>query len=80
MPPNDVPAVHQVDQALAAKPKGIETILSRYLNARLDEPRYKREKNVVTSLAEYGLENVTMHFALRIRYRGQGRWTWKMQI
>ena len=37
VPPNNVPAVHRVDQALVTKTKGLETILVGYLNVRLGE-------------------------------------------
>ena len=55
MPPNDMPAVYQVDQALAAKPPEIETILMGDLNARLEDPRNNSEDDLATSLAYHGL-------------------------
>ena len=39
VPPNDVPAVHKVEQALVVKPKRAETISLGDLNVRLGDPR-----------------------------------------
>ena len=49
--PNDVPAVHWVEQALAAKPKGLETIFMGDLNSHLRNPCNKREEELETALA-----------------------------
>ena len=80
MPPDNAPAVHQVEQDLLAKPKGIDTIFLEDLNAQLEEPRDDRDKDLVKSLANHGVEDFTRHFTPQRQYRGRGRWTWLMQI
>ena len=77
--PNDVPAVHWVEQALAAKPKGLETIFMGDLNSHLRNPCNKREEELATALAKHGLEDVTRNFTPRKWYRGLGRWMWQMK-
>ena len=37
VPPNDVPTVHQTEEALAEKPTGIDTILMVDLNVLLED-------------------------------------------
>ena len=61
MPPNDDPLVHCVDQALKAAPKGVELILLGDLNARLREPCDEREEELIISLADHGLIDITEH-------------------
>ena len=73
---NDMPAVHQVDQAMVAKPKVIETILLGDLNACLEEPRDEREEDLTTPLVDHGLEDVRRNFNPHRRYRGWYRCTW----
>ena len=51
MPPNDVPDVHCVEQALQAAPKRLEMILMGDLNARLGKPRDECEKDLATAPA-----------------------------
>ena len=75
----DVPAVHQLGQDLAAKPKGIETIFMVELNARLKEPYDNHEEDMTTSLADYGLEEFTRNFTPWRWCRIRGSWTWHMQ-
>ena len=62
VPPNDVPAVHCVDQALRAATKGLEMILMGDLNARLGDPREKREEDLKMALLYRGLVNMSEHF------------------
>ena len=44
MPPNDVPTVYCMDQALKSAPEGLEIILMGDLNVQLKEPSDKREE------------------------------------
>ena len=78
MPPNNVPDVHRMDQALRAAPKGVEMILMGDLNVRLGDPCDECEEDLVTALVERGLVNMTYHFMPQRRYRGAGRWTFCM--
>ena len=80
MTSKDMPAVYQVEQSLAAKPPGIETILMGDLNARLEDPRNNSEDDLVTALSNHGLEEARRNFTQRIWYRGKGRWTFNMKL
>ena len=62
MLPNDIPAVHCVDQALRAAPKGVEMILLGDLNARMGDPRDEHEEDQATALVDRGMVNITYHF------------------
>lgn len=46
VPPKNVPAVHCVDQALKAAPKGLEIILMGELNVRLRDPHEECEEDL----------------------------------
>ena len=70
VPPNYVPAVHRMEQALRAAPKRAEMVLMGDLNARLGYPRDEREEYMVTALVDRGLVNITYHFMPRRRYMG----------
>ena len=63
--PNDRPTVHHVEQALRAAHTGLELILMGDLNARLGNPRDKREEDLAMALADRGLVNMTDHFLPR---------------
>ena len=80
IPPNDMPAVYQVEQVLTAKPPGIDTILMGDLNARLEDPRNNGKDDLVTALANHGLEDACRNFTQRGWYRGRGRWTCNMKL
>ena len=60
--PNDVPAVHHVEQALEAASKGLQIILMRDLNVQLKTPRDEREEDMATALADRGLVSMKYHF------------------
>ena len=74
--PNDMPAVHSVDQVLRVAPKGLEMILMGGLSVRLGNPRDKREEDLLAALVYRGLVNMTDHFLPRRQYRGAGSWKW----
>ena len=61
-PPNDVPTVHHIEQVLRAETKGLYMILVGDLNARLGDPRDKREEDLEKALVDRGLINMTYHF------------------
>ena len=67
VPPNDSPGVHCVQQALIVAPTLLELILMGNLNARLGDPRDKREEDLATSLSDRGLINITVYFLPRRR-------------
>ena len=75
VPPNDVPAVHSVDQALRAATKGLEMILMGDLNACLGYPREKREEDLATALVDRGMVNMSEHFITGRCYKGADSWT-----
>ena len=79
VPPNDVPDVDCVEQALRGAPKGIYMILMGDLNARLGYPPDEREEDLATALVDRGLVNMTDHFMPGRWYRVVGIWTWYMQ-
>ena len=62
VPLNNMTAVQWVEQELEEKPKELETILMGGFNARLGDPREKREGQLATALSSHGLEDVTRHF------------------
>ena len=69
MPPNNVPSVNCVEQALREAQKGLEMILMGDLNARLGDPHEKLEENLATALVDRGMVNMTDHFMPFRRYR-----------
>ena len=79
MPPNYYPSVVRVKQALGNTSKGVEVILMVDLNMRLQEPRDAWEEELLTVVAFCGLDEMTEDFMPRRRYRGDGRWTWRMR-
>ena len=79
VPPNNMPAMHSVEQELKAAPKGLEIILMGDLNMRLRDPRDEHKEDPETPLADRGLVSMTDHFMPRQRYRRAGSWTWSMQ-
>ena len=74
--PNDVSAVHWVEQVLVVNPKGVDTIFLGYLNARLGEPHGELEEELAMALADHGLEDITRKFTPRHWYRGWDQWKW----
>ena len=79
IPPNDAPTVSSMEQELGQAAKGVEFILLVDLNVRLVELRDAREEELVTVVADCGLEYITDHFIPRRSYRGDRRWTWRMR-
>ena len=77
--PNDMPAVHSVEQVLQVLPKGLEMILMGGLSVRLGNPRDKREEDLLAALVYRGLVNMKYHFLPRRQYRGAGSWKWGIQ-
>ena len=74
MPPNNAPTVARVGQAPGNATKGVDVILLGDLNVRPREPYDVQEEELVTVVADCGLEDTTAHFMPRRRYRGEGRW------
>ena len=58
-----------MEQALSAKPKGVDNIFLGDLNTRLGEMCDKQKEELVTALADHGLEGITRNFTL---------WQWYM--
>ena len=54
-------------------------ILLGNLNIRLREACDEQEGELATVVADCGLEDMTDHFIPSRRYRGDGRWTWRMR-
>ena len=79
MPPNDVPDVHCVEQAIREAPKGLDMILMGDLDMRLGEPGDERKEDLATELVDQGLVNMKDHFFPRRHYRRAGIWIWSMQ-
>ena len=79
VPPNNAPAVYCLDQALEAESRVMEVILMGGLDVRLREPLNERKEELATALADRGLVNMTVHFTLKRRYIGEGRWMWQMR-
>ena len=72
VPPNDVPSVHCVDQALIVVPKGLEMTLMGDPNARLGDPCDDCEEEMVTALVGRGLFNMIDQFVPRRWYMVSG--------
>ena len=68
-----------MDQTLGQAAKGVEVILLGELNIGLREPCNTQEEELETVVADCGLEYIIDHFMPRMRYRGDGRWTWRMR-
>ena len=73
MPPNDVLALHQLEKALAEKPKGAEIIFLGDLNAVLEYPQDERKEGLATAIYGHGLEDFTRNFTLSRGCRERGR-------
>ena len=80
VPPNGVPAVHHVEQALRVTPKGVEMVLMGDLNVQLGNPHGKHEEELAAALVYRGLVNIIDHFMPQRRYMGTGSWAWCMQM
>ena len=59
--------------------RGVEVILMGGLNVQLQEPRDKREEDIVTTLADRMMVGMTAHFNPLMRYIGGVQWTWLTQ-
>ena len=67
VPPNDLPAVHRVEQEIEYKTKGGDTIFLGDLNACMGDPHNEREEELATVLDKHGLGYVTSNFTPRQR-------------
>ena len=75
MPPNNVPYVYRMDQALREANKGLDMILMGDLNKSLGKPCTKCKEDLETLLSDRDLVKMTDHFLPRRRYRGASSWT-----
>ena len=78
VPPNDLPTVQRITQALSCGPDRVGKLLVGDLNACMDNPRDQREEYLATVLSGYGLTYHTQHFVPRRRYRAEENWMWRM--
>ena len=78
VPPNNLPMINWIRQALDFRPKGMGKFLVGNLNACLENPRDQREEQLATVLARHGLTDHAQHFSPRWKYRAEGNWTWRM--
>ena len=67
-----------MEQALWKAEKESEVILMGDLNMRLQEPCEEQEEELATVVAACGLEYMTTYLIPKIRYRGDGRWIFRM--
>ena len=58
----------------------MELILLGDLNAQLWEPQDSKEGDLVRSLVDIGLVDMTAHFLPRRHYRGVRLWVWNMRL
>ena len=72
VPVGDVPAVHCMEQALRAAPKGLDIIPKGDLNALLEDPHDKREEELAPVLVDMGMVNMIYHFMPQQWYKGAG--------
>ena len=78
-PTNGTPTLYRVEQALEVALRGVEIILLKGLNVRIQEPGDAQEEELVTVVADYGMVHMASKFMPRRRYRGDGCWTWRMR-
>ena len=62
MPPNNITAVHCVEQEIKVKPKGLKIILMGDLNVRPRDPRDEREEDLMMTFVDRGLVSMTDNF------------------
>ena len=62
VPPNNMPAVNCVEQALRSDSKGLEMILMGDLDVRLVYPRDEHEEDLAMALVDRVMVNITDHF------------------
>ena len=79
MPPNNITAVHCVEQEIKVKPKGLKIILMGDLNVRPRDPRDEREEDLMMTFVDRGLVSMTDNFMPRQQYRGSGSWECNIQ-
>ena len=80
VPPNDVPTVTCMEQALVNAPKGVEVIILDDLNVRIQEPRDVQEEELVMVVENYRLEDMTAQFMTSRSYIRVGCWTWRIRM
>ena len=78
MTPKDQTTVHWVDQALVHCLVRMDMLIVGYINAHPAQPRDRREGELETTIASHILEDQTLHFIPRRRYREAIGWTWDM--
>ena len=78
VPPNDLPTINWIRQALEYGSKGMRKLLVVNLNICLANPRDQREEQLATVLAGYGLTKQAQHVLPRRKYRVEGNWTWRI--
>ena len=62
VPPNNVPAMHRIEQVLILASKVLEMILTGDMNTRLGEPRDKLEEDLAMALVDRGVVNMIYQF------------------
>ena len=78
VPPNDLPMINWVRQALECGPKGMGNLLVGDLNSCLENLRDQREEKPATVLVGNGLTDQAQKFSPRRKYRAEGNWKWRM--
>ena len=78
VPPNDLPMVHWITQALSCRPEEVGELLFGDLNACLENTRGEMEEQIATVLAGHGMTDQVRHFLPRRKYWVEGKWTWIM--
>ena len=72
MPPNKQPIVNWVEQALEQGLEVMETLLVGYLYSHLGQPCDWRKEELATTITNYSVEDQTLNFIPRRKYRGEG--------
>ena len=67
-----------MDQDLACRPAGVETLLVGDLNIQFVQPWYRREDDLATDIVNYKLVDQTLQLISRRRYRWKGGWSWSI--
>ena len=76
VPPNNLPMINWIRQALEYGPKGTRKLIVGDLNVCLENPRDQQEEQQATVLAGYGLTGQAQLFLPRWKYLAEGNWTW----
>ena len=78
VPPNNLPAFHQIAHALTCGIYVVGKLLVGNLNAYLSHPRDQLEEYLVTFIAIHGLSDQAHNSMPRWRYRAEVNWMWRM--